>query len=59
MQAELPSNAPPSGEDEQEIARRRDEIIRRMANTPPDPKTKREPSVSQKKRSPARKEKDQ
>ena len=35
---------------EQEIARRRDEIIRRMANTPPDPKTKRELDATPKKR---------
>jgi hypothetical protein len=42
----------PQGEDysEEEIARRRDEVIRRMANTPPQPKLKKEPGASPKKR---------
>jgi hypothetical protein len=33
-----------------EIALRRDDIIRRMANTPPQPKTKEKPDASPKKR---------
>jgi len=33
-----------------EIARRRDEVIRRMANTPPQPKPKKVVDASQKKR---------
>ncbi len=35
---------------EQEIARRRDEVIRRMANTPPQPKPKMAADASPKKR---------
>jgi hypothetical protein len=33
----------------EEIARRRDEVVRRMANTPPQPKPKKADSVSPKK----------
>jgi len=32
--------------DDEEIARRRDEVIRRMANTPPQPKPKRAADAS-------------
>jgi hypothetical protein len=37
-------------EEEREIARRRDEIIRRMANTPPQPKPKLAANATAKKR---------
>lgn len=39
----------PDHSEDEEIARQRDEVIRRMANTPPQPKSKREPSATPKK----------
>lgn len=42
---ELPDN---------EIARRRDEIVRRMANTPPQPKTKKKGGRAKKRGRPAK-----
>lgn len=38
----------------EEAARRRDEVIRRMANTPPQPRVSRPPKAPKKKAAPGR-----
>jgi hypothetical protein len=50
----MPTRPNDDNYDEAEIARRRDEVVRRMANTPPQPKSKTPSIVPKGKRKLAR-----